>query len=66
MFNNSFSEYRNRYLGKIFLPEKMGQLDVGPKEVTGPVRNEDGYIQGFDDPRRFITTYQMTYKNKQE
>ena len=39
----------------------MGHLDIGPKETTGPVRNEKGHTQTFDDPRRFITTYQMTY-----
>ena len=39
----------------------MGHLEVGPKETTGPVRNENGYVHTFDDPRRFITTYQMKY-----
>jgi len=39
----------------------MGHLDIGPKETTGPVRNEKGFTQQFDDPRRFITTYQMKY-----
>ena len=39
----------------------MGTLEVGPKETTGPVRNENGYTQTFDDPRRFITTYQYKY-----
>lgn len=56
-----FREYRKHYLGNQFLPEQMGHLEVGPKETTGPVRNENGYVQSFDDPRRFITTYQMKY-----
>ncbi|CAF0925591.1 unnamed protein product [Adineta ricciae] len=55
------TEYRKHYLGKGFLPEKMGHLEVGPKETTGPVRNEHGFTQTFDDPRRFITTYQMNH-----
>lgn len=55
----NFSEYRKHYLGEQFLPEKMGNLDIGPKEATGPVRNEYGYTQSFDDPRRFITSYQI-------
>jgi hypothetical protein len=42
----------------------MGNLDVGPKETTGPVRNENGYTQTFDDPRRFITTYQTKYRKE--
>jgi hypothetical protein len=42
----------------------MGNLDIGPKETTGPVRNENGYTQTFDDPRRFITTYQIKYLKK--
>jgi hypothetical protein len=42
----------------------MGNLDIGPKETTGPVRNEYGYTQTFDDPRRFITTYQIKYLKK--
>lgn len=54
-----FREYRQHYLGNQFLPEKMGHLEIGQKEQTGPVRNENGYVQTFDDPRRFITTYQM-------
>lgn len=58
------TEYRKHYLGNQFLPEKMGNLDVGPKEQTGPVRNENGYVQSFDDPRRFITTYQMNHFDK--
>ncbi len=64
MFLKICSEYRKRYLGNQFLPEKMGNLDVGPKETTGPVRNESGYTQTFDDPRRFITTYQIKYLKK--
>jgi hypothetical protein len=61
-----FSEYRKHYLGNQFLPEKMGNLEIGPKETTGPVRNENGYIQTFDDPRRFITTYQIKYLIKKK
>ena len=53
------SEYRKKYLGDKFLPEKMGHMEVGPKEMTGPVRNEAGHVQSFDDPRRFVTTYQV-------
>ncbi|CAF0778458.1 unnamed protein product [Rotaria sordida] len=55
------TEYRKNYLGNQFLPEKMGNLEIGPKEITGPTRNGDGYVQTFDDPRRFITTYQMNH-----
>ncbi len=61
---NIFSEYRKHYLGNQFLPEKMGNLDIGPKETTGPVRNENGYTQTSDDSRRFITTYQIKYFEK--
>lgn len=39
----------------------MGNLDIGPKETTGPTSNENGYVKTFDDPRRFITSYQMKY-----
>jgi hypothetical protein len=56
-----FSEYPKHYLGNQFLPEKVGNLEIGPKETTGPVRNENGYTQTFDDPLRFITTYQIKY-----
>jgi hypothetical protein len=61
---NIFSDYRKHYLGNQFLPDKMGNLDIGPKETTDPVRNENGYTQTFDDPRRFITTYQIKYFKK--
>ncbi|CAF1207171.1 unnamed protein product, partial [Rotaria sp. Silwood1] len=39
----------------------MGNLNIGPKEITGSIRNDNGHIQTFDDPRRFITTYQMNH-----
>jgi hypothetical protein len=42
----------------------LGNLDIGPKETTDPVRNENDYTQTFDDPRRFITTYQIKYLKK--
>ncbi|CAF4126912.1 unnamed protein product [Rotaria sordida] len=35
----------------------MGNLNIGPKETTGPISNENGYVQTFDDPRRFITRH---------
>ncbi|CAF3887380.1 unnamed protein product [Rotaria sordida] len=54
-------EYRKHYLGSQFLPEKMGNLNIGPKETTGPMSNENGYVQTFDDPRRFITSYQINH-----
>ena len=56
------SEYRQHYLGSQFSPEKMGNLDIGPKETSGPINNEHGYVRTFDDPRRFITTYQTKYR----
>ncbi|CAF4257663.1 unnamed protein product, partial [Rotaria sordida] len=39
----------------------MGNLNIGPKETTGPISNENGYVQTFDDPRRFITSYQINH-----
>lgn len=39
----------------------MGNLDIGPKESTGPTSNETAFVQTFDDPRRFITSYQIKY-----
>ncbi|CAF2083264.1 unnamed protein product [Rotaria socialis] len=60
-FGPDSTEYRQRYVGNQFLPEKMGQLNIGPKETTGTTRNDNGFNQQFDDPRRFITTYQMNH-----
>jgi len=42
----------------------MGNLDIPPKETTGPIRNENIYTQTFDDPPQFITTYQIKYFKK--
>ncbi|CAF4263056.1 unnamed protein product, partial [Rotaria sordida] len=39
----------------------MGNLNIGPKETTGPISNENGYVQTFDDPRRFIISYQINH-----
>ncbi|CAF4243963.1 unnamed protein product, partial [Rotaria sordida] len=61
LFAPDSTEYRKHYLGNQFLPEKMGNLNIGPKETTGPISNENGYVQTFDDPRRFITSYQINH-----
>jgi hypothetical protein len=42
----------------------MGNLDIRPQENAGPVKNENGYIQTFDDLRNFITTYQIEYEKR--
>jgi len=46
------------------LLEKMGNSDIPPKETTGPIRNENGYTQRFNDPRQLIKTYQIKYFKK--
>ncbi|CAF3397072.1 unnamed protein product [Rotaria socialis] len=61
IFAPDSTEYREHYLARQFLPEKMGNLNIGPKESSGPIINEYGYVQTFDDPRRFITTYQTNH-----
>ncbi|CAF4433307.1 unnamed protein product [Rotaria sp. Silwood2] len=61
LFAPDSTEYRKHYLGNQFLPEKMGNLNIGPKETTGPISNETGYVKTFDDPRRFITSYQINH-----
>ena len=42
------------------LDDKLGSTQiVGPKEFGGQARSERGYLQTLDDPRRFITNYQI-------
>ena len=36
-------------------------MNIETKETTGSISNENGYVQTFDDPRRFITSYQIKY-----
>ena len=60
--NKIFREYREHYLGDLYLPEKMNHLNIGSKQTTGVTRNENGYTQTFNDPHRFLTTYQIKYK----
>lgn len=63
MFDYYYSEYRDRYIGKQELDPKLAQqlgtAAVGPKELNGQTRCESGKVQQLDDPRRFITNYQM-------
>ena len=32
---------------------------IGPKEIGGQSHSEIGFLNQFDDPRRFITNYQI-------
>lgn len=60
-----FSEYRDRFIGKQeldpTLAQQLGTAAVGPKELSGQARCESGKVQQLDDPRRFITNYQMRF-----
>jgi protein phosphatase 1 regulatory subunit 32 len=42
------------------LSEKLGTAVVGPKELSGH-SHESGLVQTADDPRRFITNYQVKH-----
>lgn len=50
------------------MSEKLGTGTVGPKEIGGQSHCENGRVQVLDDPRRFITNYQIkhvfSYKKK--
>ncbi|CAF1071379.1 unnamed protein product [Didymodactylos carnosus] len=61
IFPREKTEYNKSYQGTQFLPEKMGNIEIGKKVSTGPTTNEKGHVQTFDDPRRFITTYQINH-----
>ena len=62
-FENN-SEYKDTFIGKQEpdpkLSEKLGTSVVGPKEMSGH-SHESGKVQTADDPRRFITNYQIKY-----
>jgi hypothetical protein len=57
------SEYKEHYLGeqkpRQKISEHLGQFNLGPKEMGGQVHCERGFVQTLDDPRRFITNYQI-------
>lgn len=44
------------------LSEKLGQATVGFKEDSGQTRCEKGFVQQLDDPKRFITNYQIRFE----
>lgn len=41
--------------------QQLNTAVVGPKELGGQARCESGKVQQLDDPRRFITNYQMRH-----
>lgn len=41
--------------------EKLGTAVVGPKEIGGQSHCEHGKVTTLDDPRRFITNYQIKH-----
>jgi hypothetical protein len=41
------------------LSEKLGTAFIGNINETAQTKCEKGFVQTLDDPRRFITNYQM-------
>lgn len=63
---DSISETKDKYTNQQplnhYLDEKLGSSKVvGPKEIGGQSHSEIGHLSSFDDPRRFITNYQMKH-----
>jgi hypothetical protein len=60
-----FREYKEEYRGKQskapILSEKLGSAIIGPKEESGQTHCEKPFVQYLDDPKRFITNYQVKY-----